>query len=87
MLEKRTNWYEFYPFSPPQKNKNFTKSKVKLVQIDTNQVSCRLMRLKNHSNSIETCMNHRLKILIRTPRSVKPGLIIDESVRVIDQKD
>ena len=32
------------PFLP--QNNNFMKSKVKLVRIDTNQVSCRLMRLK-----------------------------------------
>ena len=35
---------QILPFLP--KNKNYMKSKVKLVQIDMNQVSCRLMRLK-----------------------------------------
>ena len=70
------------PFLP--KNKNFTKSKVKLVRDGTNQVSCRLMRLKTIQIQLKPVQTIDLEFLIRTPRSVKSGLIIDESIRITE---
>ena len=52
-----------------------------------NQVSCRLMRLKTIQIQLKPVQIIDLEFLIRTSRSVKPGLIIDESVQIIDQKD
>ena len=45
-----------------------------------NQVSCRLMRLKTIQIQLKPVRTIDLEFLIRTPRSIKPGLIIDESV-------
>ena len=49
-----------------------------------NQVSCRLMRLKTIQIQLKPVQIIDLEFLIRTPRSVKPGLNIDQSVRITE---